>query len=107
MAKVMIEVEVEVNERKARDPKEPSTFEFVGVKIPGGSQVLIPTDKPMPRRFAKDLAEAAARNIRGDGPLPTTESVLEEQAALADETKAARRAGNPSSPMRDEPKHEG
>jgi hypothetical protein len=54
--KTKIEVEVEIDE----------TGEVVGLTIGAGPPYVMPLDKPMPRRFARDLAEAAGRKLRGD-----------------------------------------
>jgi hypothetical protein len=60
MAKVKIEVEVEIDGKP--NATKPEDFTFVGVKVLGGEfqQCPLPKDAPCPRRFVADLVAAAA-----------------------------------------------
>lgn len=53
MAKTKIEIEVEVDEAGV----------VTALSI-GQTAYTLPEDKPMPRKFAKDIADAAGRKLR-------------------------------------------
>ena len=55
--KTKIEVEVEID----------AAGNVATVSIGAGAPYALPLDKPMPRKFAKDFAEAAALSIRASG----------------------------------------
>jgi hypothetical protein len=63
MAKVVLQIEVEV-ESTGKDPKA-EDFTFLNLKVVGaeGQSIPLPPDAPCPRRFVKDLALAAGRQI--------------------------------------------
>lgn len=94
MAKVKIEVEVEVIPVSGKNPeKDDDAFEFVNIKCPGQQANMLPRDVPAPRRLSRDLAREA-------GIMLTPALKAKRDAEVAAALKA--KSGVEPEPLRDE-----
>lgn len=88
MAKVKIEVEVEVVPVSGKNPeKDDDAFDFVNIKVLGQQANMLPRDVPAPRRLARDLAREA-------GIMLTPSLKAKRDAEIAEAAKA--KSGEPA-----------